>query len=73
MITALDIQAFLAAGFPDSEVTVTGDDGHHFETVIVSPAFIGKKEIERHRMVYAVLGDKMVKDIHALSIKTEVK
>ena len=53
----------------NSEVTVVGD-GQHFEAVIVCADFEGKSLIQRHKMVYSVLGDKMKSDIHALSMKT---
>lgn len=70
MVTANDIKIWLEAGLPDSKVEVRGEDGHHFEALIISPHFNGKKQIQRHQMVYAVLGDKMKQDIHALSLKT---
>ena len=43
--------------------------GGHFELVIVSPAFAGKRAVERHRMVYSLLADLIPARIHALSIK----
>jgi len=43
--------------------------GGHYVVTIVSPAFSGKRLIERHRMVYDALGEAMQKEIHALSIK----
>ena len=70
MVSSDDIKQWLELGLPDSTIEVMGDDGHHFEALIVSPHFEGKKELQRHRMVYAVLGDKMQRDIHALSLKT---
>ncbi len=70
MVTSNDIKTWLEVGLPDSNVEVVGDDGHHFEAVIVSPHFSGKKQIQRHQMVYAALGDKMKQEIHALSLKT---
>jgi BolA protein len=42
--------------------------GGHFDVTIVSPAFAGKSRIERHRLVYAALGELMQRDIHALSL-----
>ena len=45
-------------------------DGSHFEAVIVSKAFEGKRLIQRHQLVYAALGDRMKEEIHALSMKT---
>jgi len=45
-------------------------DGAHFEAVIVSNAFAGKRLIARHQLVYAALGDRMKQEIHALSMRT---
>ena len=45
-------------------------DGQHFTALIVSPAFAGKRLIQRHQLVYAALGDRMKAEIHALSMKT---
>jgi BolA protein len=41
----------------------------HFSVDIVSPAFAGLLPLARHRTVYAALGEMMVTDIHALSIR----
>ena len=53
-----------------SHVDVRGDDGVHFEALIVSPAFAGLARVRRHQMVYAALGDRMREEIHALSMHT---
>jgi len=45
-------------------------DGTHFEALIVSTEFEGNSLIERHKVVYGVLGDAMKERIHALSLKT---
>ena len=50
-------------------VEVRGD-GHHFEAVIVSPAFRGKSRVQQHQLVYATLGSRMGGEIHALSMQT---
>lgn len=50
-------------------VQVQGD-GSHFDAVIVSAAFEGKRPIARHKLVYAALGDRMKAEIHALSMVT---
>ncbi len=44
------------------------DGRGHFRVRIVSRHFIGTKTLERHRMVYAALGNLMQTDIHALSV-----
>jgi acid stress-induced BolA-like protein IbaG/YrbA len=63
------IHGYLAAGLDCTHLTVEGD-GQHFQAVIVSPAFVGKRLIQRHQLVYAALGDRMREEIHALSMKT---
>jgi len=45
--------------------------GGHFLVTIVSPQFTGKSLIERHRMVYAAVGELMNTVIHALSINAQ--
>lgn len=42
--------------------------GGHFTVNIIADAFAGKSLIERHRMVYAAMGELMQSEIHALSI-----
>ena len=44
-------------------------DGRHFEAIVVSPEFTEKSRIERHRLIYAALGEKMREEVHALSMK----
>ncbi len=63
------IHGYISAGLECTHLDVKGD-GHHFEAVIVSPAFAGKCPIQRHQIVYAALGDRMREEIHALSMKT---
>ncbi|MEY2866112.1 MAG: BolA family protein [Gammaproteobacteria bacterium] len=64
------IAQMIQAGLPGAQVEVFGDDGVHFEALIVHEAFAGKLPLARHRMVYATLGDKMGGEIHALALKT---
>lgn len=63
------IHGYLTAGLECTHLEVEGD-GQHFTAVIVSPAFAGKRLIQRHQLVYAALGDRMREEIHALSMKT---
>ncbi len=53
-----------------SHLDVRGDDGVHFEALVVSPAFAGVARVRRHQMVYAALGERMREEIHALSMHT---
>lgn len=67
--TPENIRRYLSAGLSCDHLTVEGD-GQHFEAVIVSSQFEGKRPVQRHQIVYAVLGDRMREEIHALSMKT---
>ena len=69
MITPEQIKNWIEAGLLNSTVQVEGD-GHHFEAIVVCPAFENKAKVHRHRMVYAALGAKMQSEIHALSLQT---
>ena len=64
------IRQLIETGLPGSRVEVQGEDGVHFEAVVVSDAFAGKLPLARHRMVYATLGELMGGAIHALALKT---
>ena len=43
--------------------------GGHYAVTIVSPQFKGLDMLKRHRLVYEALGDMMLRDIHALSVR----
>ena len=64
------IRELIRQGLPGAEVEVQGEDGVHFEALVVSEAFRGKLPLARHRMVYATLGELMGGAIHALALKT---
>lgn len=66
------IEQMIRAGLPDAQVSVTGADGVHFEAEVISASFAGKSTLQRHRMVYATLGELMGREIHALALRTDV-
>lgn len=69
MLDPEQIKNWIQDGIACEHVTVRGD-GHHFEAVIVSPAFRGRTRVQQHQQVYAVLGARMGAEIHALSMQT---
>ena len=69
MPTPEDIRGWIAAGLDCERLEVSGD-GRHFEALIVSPLFEGKRSVQRHQMVYKVLGERMREEVHALSMRT---
>lgn len=68
-MNAAEVQSLIEAGLPGAQVEVRSDDDTHFEAVIVAPQFEGRRTIQRHQLVYAALGPKMGREIHALSIQ----
>ena len=64
------IEQIIRDGMPEADVRVSGEDGTHFEAVVICSSFEGMPTIKRHRMVYATLGSKMGNEIHALGLRT---
>ncbi len=74
-MTPDDIRTRIRAALPDADVSVrdTTGGGDHFDATVVSAAFVGKGPVERHRLVYAALGNAMsgpAAPIHALALTT---
>lgn len=72
MVTSEQIKNWIESGLIDAEVKISGD-GHHFEGIVISDQFEHKNTLQRHRMVYATLGERMGGEIHALSLQTFTK
>ncbi len=66
------IEQMIRTGIPAADVKVSGSDGVHFEAVVRSASFAGKSTLQRHRLVYATLGELMGNEIHALGLRTEL-
>lgn len=64
------IKGMIEQGMPGCTADVVGDDGAHFEAIIVSDQFEGLSLVKQHQLVYKSLGDSIGGAIHALSIKT---
>ena len=47
-----------------------GGGGGHFQVLVVSDRFRGLSRIAAQRVVYEALGEMMINDIHALSMRT---
>jgi len=70
MLSATEVETYIRHGLACDYVQVLGDDGQHFEAVIVSQQFAGKNMVQQHQLVYQALGDRMREEIHALSMRT---
>jgi acid stress-induced BolA-like protein IbaG/YrbA len=64
-----EIARLIRAGLPGADVRVQSDDGTHFQARIVAGQFAGKRGVARHQLVYQTLGERMGREIHALSIE----
>ena len=70
MLRAEELKTYITQGLACDHVQVLGDDGQHFEAVIVSTHFVGKNMVQQHQLVYQALGERMREEIHALSMRT---
>ncbi|MDP2783038.1 MAG: BolA/IbaG family iron-sulfur metabolism protein [Sulfurimicrobium sp.] len=70
MITKEEISSHIENGLKCDHIEVSGDDGQHFEALVVSTEFVGKNMVQQHQLVYKALGHRMGGEIHALSFKT---
>jgi acid stress-induced BolA-like protein IbaG/YrbA len=69
-VSPVEVKALIQQGLPSATVEVSGEDHTHFEALVVSADFEGKRPLARHQMVYATLGEHMGREIHALSLRT---
>lgn len=65
-----DIAELIEQNLTGSRAQVVTDGQGHYEALVVSSAFAGKRSIQRHQMVYGALGTRVGREIHALALKT---
>ena len=65
-----EVKRLIEQGLPSAVVEVASPDNTHFEALVVSAEFDGKRPLVRHQMVYTTLGAAMGREIHALSLRT---
>jgi acid stress-induced BolA-like protein IbaG/YrbA len=63
------VASLIRAAMPDATVDVRSDDNTHFAARVVSAGFAGKRSIARHQLIYRALGERVGREIHALSIE----
>lgn len=67
-----ELQQRIESAIPGAHAQVedlTGG-GDHFRAEVVAEQFAGLSRIEQHKLVYAVFGEEVGDEIHALSIAT---
>jgi acid stress-induced BolA-like protein IbaG/YrbA len=68
-MTADEVTRMIESGVPGAKVRVLTEDDTHFEAVVIAAQFEGRRPLQRHQLVYAALGPRMGREIHALSIQ----
>jgi acid stress-induced BolA-like protein IbaG/YrbA len=72
-ITAHEIETLLREKFPDAEITVQGDDGAHFNGMVIDESFRGMNRVQQQRAVMEVVKPKIDSgELHALALTTKV-
>jgi acid stress-induced BolA-like protein IbaG/YrbA len=66
----VEIRTLIEQNLGDSKAEVQTDGQGHYEATVICPAFAGKRSVARHQMVYATLGTRVGREIHALALKT---
>jgi acid stress-induced BolA-like protein IbaG/YrbA len=69
MMDPNEVAELIRSGLPGADVRVQSPDGTHFSARVVAPQFAGRRAIARHQLVYRTLGERMGREIHALSIE----
>ena len=64
-----DVANLIRTGLPGALVSVESDDQTHFAARVISSEFAGRHAIARHQMIYRTLGERVGREIHALSIE----
>ena len=68
-MNAQQIADLIRQSIPDVRVDVQSEDNTHFAALLVGAAFEGLRPLARHQLVYRALGERMGREIHALSIE----
>lgn len=73
MVSPEQVAEMIKMGLPDAQVQVQDLTGtrDHYQVVVVSSQFEGKRLIQQHQLVYGALRQAMSSEaIHALTMKT---
>ena len=62
----------IKTAMPSARIELNTDDNVHFFLNIWANEFKGKSKLEQHRMVYSAVGDRVGREIHALSLNTNI-
>ncbi len=65
------VKALLQSHLPECDIDVIGDDGRHFEVIVVGNVFEGLSPVKKQQLVYAGLRELIADgSLHAINMKT---
>jgi len=66
-----EIKERLIKNFPEDKIEVfdSRGTGDHFSIIVISDKFIDISLVNRHRIIYSIFKDEIVRKIHALQIQ----
>lgn len=71
MITPIKIQTMIESVITDATIIINGDDGVHFDAIVISAQFEQLNKVKRQQLVYSALQDVIRSgELHALALKT---
>lgn len=65
-----EIETLIERHLEGSRAEVRTDGMGHYEALVVSAEFEGKRSLARHQLVYGALGERVGREIHALALRT---
>jgi acid stress-induced BolA-like protein IbaG/YrbA len=68
-MNAQQVADLIRQALPQARIEVRSDDDTHFAATLVSTDFEGLRSLARHQLVYRALGERVGREIHALSIE----
>jgi acid stress-induced BolA-like protein IbaG/YrbA len=68
-MTPQQITDLIQAALPQAQIEIRSDDNTHFSARLVGPEFAGLRPLARHQLIYRALGERMGREIHALTIE----
>ena len=74
-ISETKLQSILQNSFPNAKIKITdtAGDQEHYALEITSNVFKDLPLIKQHRLVKEALAEVLVKELHAISIKTKAE
>jgi acid stress-induced BolA-like protein IbaG/YrbA len=63
------VAELIRSAIPGAQVQVRSADNTHYTALVIAPAFAGLRGLARHQLVYRALGERVGREIHALSIQ----